>query len=42
MYNKHRAMGFFAVLGCSFVTLPNAFRQCTISLLIIHSAVMKM
>jgi len=23
---------------CSFSTIPNAFKQCTISLLIIHSA----
>jgi hypothetical protein len=23
---------------CSFTTIPNAFKQCTISLLIIHSA----
>ena len=27
------------VTDCSFTTLPNAFRQCTISLLIIYSAI---
>ena len=31
----------FEITGCSFATLPNAFRQCTISLLIIHSAIDK-
>ncbi len=29
------------VTAYSFATLPNAFRQCTISLLIIHSAITK-
>ncbi|MGD8344214.1 MAG: hypothetical protein PVH53_11495, partial [Desulfobacterales bacterium] len=27
--------------GCSFATLPKSFRQCTISLLIIHSAMIR-
>lgn len=26
---------------CSFLTIPNTFKQCTISLLIIHSAISK-
>jgi hypothetical protein len=28
-------------MRCSFATIPNAFKQCTISLLIIHSASFK-
>jgi hypothetical protein len=29
------------VAACSLATFPNAFKQCTISLLIIHSAIIK-
>jgi hypothetical protein len=28
-------------MRCSFATIPNAFKQCTISLLITHSALFK-
>jgi hypothetical protein len=28
-----------SVATCSFATFPNAFKQCPISLLIIHSAI---
>jgi hypothetical protein len=31
----------FLTSDCSFVTLPNTFRQCTMSLLIIHAAIIK-
>jgi hypothetical protein len=32
-------VSYISVAACSFATFPNAFKQCTISLLIIHSAI---